>query len=109
MVQFLQISKDMAHEFGTGLDGAPIVPSWKKKPSTNLNQDLCLGVDTNEKRPSCIVASQAFVSLNTCVRWLSRIRSMTLSVGQTASTFLRRPNFCGLCRFSTLACTLLVS
>ena len=53
----------------------------EKKPSMRLSQEPCLGVKVNSKRLTGLVASQAWVSLEICAEWLSRISLIAVLAG----------------------------
>ena len=46
-----------------------------------LSQDPCLGVKVNAKRPAGCVASEAWVSLEICAEWLTRIALIAVPAG----------------------------
>lgn len=69
--------------FGFGLDATRMWRSMErailgKNPSTRLSQEPCLGVNTNEKRPSGWASTHALVSFEICAEWLSRISLMAI-------------------------------
>ncbi len=63
-VQVLPVSgRSLVQRFHRSTPITPLRRSCKKKPSTRLSQEPCLGVKTKENRPSGWLSIQALVSL----------------------------------------------